>query len=182
VPRLDLVPIFLPGRREMLDCLSETLELQLGFEVRQHLPSFDARSSFDTNRGQYNSTTLLRMLLKDLPAETDYILGVCGVDLFIPVLTYVFGEAQLSGSAAVISIHRLDPLVYGLPADDTLLCSRLVKEAIHELGHCLGLVHCHEPACVMRASTYVEDIDLKPAAFCHECTRLKEEATCRISP
>ncbi len=182
MPRLDLVPIFLPGRQEMLDCLCETLNLQLGLEVRQHRPGFDVQTSFDPDRGQYNSTALLRMLLEDLPAETDYVLGVCGVDLFIPVLTYVFGEAQLSGPAAVISIHRLDPAVYGLPADDELLCERLEKEAIHELGHCFGLIHCQQPACVMRASTYVEDIDLKPAGFCHECNPLEVTATCRISP
>ena len=182
MPRLDLVPIFLPGRQEMLDCLCRTLERRLGLEVRQRRPGFDPQSSFEPGRGQYNSTSLLRMLLEDLPADTDLILGVSSVDLFIPVLTYVFGEAQLSGSAAVISIHRLDPTVYGLPADDRLLCERLEKEAIHELGHCFGLIHCHDPACVMRASTYVEDIDIKPADFCQACTRLEESATCRTSP
>ncbi|MFC1500717.1 archaemetzincin family Zn-dependent metalloprotease [Candidatus Zixiibacteriota bacterium] len=182
MPRLDLVPIFLPGRQEMIDCLIEILEFQMGLEVRQHRPGFDAQTAFDANRGQYNSTMLLRMLLEDLPGETDYILGICGVDLFIPVLTYVFGEAQLSGPAAVISIHRLDPAVYGLPADDDLLCERLKKEAIHELGHCFGLVHCQQPACVMRASTYVEDIDLKPPGFCHECARLEVTSSCRTSP
>lgn len=182
MPRLDLVPIFLPGRQVLLDRLSADLEHQLHLEVHQRRPRFDAQASFDTTRGQYNSTTLLRLLLDDTPVEIDYVLGICGVDLFIPILTYVFGEAQLSGSAAIISIHRLDPQVYGLPADEELLYERLLKESIHELGHCFGLVHCHDPACVMRASTYVEDIDMKPAGFCHECTRMEVAATCRTSP
>ncbi|MFC1627629.1 archaemetzincin family Zn-dependent metalloprotease [Gemmatimonadota bacterium] len=182
MPRLDLVPIFMPGRQEMFNRLSRDLELHLHLKIHQHRPHFDAQASFDATRGQYNSTTLLRMLLDDAPVETDYILGICGVDLFIPVLTYVFGEAQLSGSAAVISIHRLDQLVYGLSADEELLYQRLLKEAIHELGHCFGLVHCHDPACVMRASTYVEDIDMKPATFCQQCALMEGTSTCGTSP
>ena len=93
------------------------------------------------------------------------------MDLFIPVLTYVFGEAQLDGRAAVVSTYRLDNQIYGLPPDRDLLFQRLVKEAVHELGHTYNLVHCHRPPCVMLSSPYVEGIDQKSDWFCEDCLR-----------
>jgi archaemetzincin len=91
------------------------------------------------------------------------------VDLFIPVLTFVFGEAQLNGSCAVVSTARLKHEFYGLPADDGQFVHRVEKEVIHELGHTLGLYHCRNFECVMRSSTYVEEIDLKKARMCIDC-------------
>jgi archaemetzincin len=96
-------------------------------------------------------------------------IGVVDVDLFIPVLTFVFGEAQLGGPAAVVSTHRLTNTFYGLPRDDDLMLRRLEKEIIHELGHTFGLYHCHQFECVMRSSTYVEEIDMKRAHPCPAC-------------
>jgi archaemetzincin len=61
---------------------------------------------------------------------------------------------------------------YGLAADENLLLSRLIKEVIHELGHTFGLIHCHAPDCVMRSSTYVEDIDQKGQSLCMSCKSL----------
>ena len=109
---------------------------------------------------------------------------MAGVDLFIPVLTYVFGEAQLAGRAAVVSTHRLDCQLYGLPANRKLLKQRLRKEAIHELGHTYNLLHCREDACVMMSSTYVENIDLKSDRFCGHCLdRLRQAgAKPRLTP
>ena len=149
--------------------LSNELNELLHMEIDHKRPSFDLEMAFDKSRGQYNSTILLRMLLQKAPDSADYILGVAGVDLFIPVLTYVFGEAQLDGRAAVVSTQRLRPDVYGLPDDDELLFNRLLTESIHELGHCFGLIHCHVAECVMHASTYVEEVDLKSTAFCPSC-------------
>jgi archaemetzincin len=166
---LDLVPIFLPSRVEVLERLSVELEHVFLEGVRRREPGFDPSPAFDPERGQYSSTRLLRMLLDDPNGSDGRVLGVAGVDLFAPVLTYVFGEAQLQGRSAVVSVHRLRPEAYGLPEDGELLFQRLLKESVHELGHTFGLVHCQSNACVMRSSTYVENIDLKPATFCEPC-------------
>jgi len=91
------------------------------------------------------------------------------VDLFIPVLTFVFGEAQLNGRAAIVSFHRLDSQVYGLPPNPNLLLARLFKESIHEMGHTFNLLHCHVNQCVMGSSSTVDGVDLKSARFCNSC-------------
>ena len=167
--RLCLVPIYLGDRQKLLQPLSDELKKLLHMEILNKRPSFDPEMALDKTRGQYNSTSLLRMLLEESTDSADYILGVADIDLFIPVLTYVFGEAQLDGRAAVVSTHRLRPDVYGLPDDDELLFNRLLTESIHELGPWFGLIHCHVAECVMHASTYVEEVDLKSAAFCPSC-------------
>ncbi|MFC1547132.1 archaemetzincin family Zn-dependent metalloprotease [Candidatus Neomarinimicrobiota bacterium] len=124
---------------------------------------------YDPSRGQFNSTTILQMLQTFLPSENDQILGFTSADLFIPIFTFVFGEAQLNGPAAVVSGARLQNEFYGLPTNAAVYQERLLKECIHELGHTVGLRHCLTNGCVMRKSTYVENIDLKSAEFCPAC-------------
>jgi archaemetzincin len=120
-------------------------------------------------RLQYNSSQILLQMIANPPPDAAKILGVVNVDLFIPILTFVFGEAQLRGIGSVVTLHRLNNKFYGLPEDKNLLNERLVKEAIHELGHNFGLVHCSNYECVMKSSTYVEDIDHKSSEMCDRC-------------
>jgi archaemetzincin len=120
-------------------------------------------------RGQYNATLVLARLLRYLPEPQAKIVGLTNVDLFIPVLTFVFGQAQLEGPGALVSTYRLRNEFYGLPPDAGLLRDRTIKEVVHELGHTFGLVHCRDYECVMHASTYVEEIDLKGPGFCSAC-------------
>lgn len=167
---IALVPIYVTEERGLLHRLEIHLAEAFGLDVERRRPWFDPERAFDPSRGQYNSTLLLAQLQGAPPAATR-VLGVTSVDLFIPVLSYVFGEAQVPGRAAVMSLHRLAPELYGLPADQERLTERAAKEAVHELGHTFGLIHCRQPECVMRSSTYVEEIDLKGARFCAECRR-----------
>ena len=129
----------------------------------------DLAGAFDPGRRQYNSSKILLQILAAPPAGATRVLAVADVDLFIPILTFVFGEAQLSGIAATVSLHRLNSKFYGLPENQDTLTRRLVKESIHELGHTFGLLHCRQPGCVMAASTYVEDIDQKSVDMCGRC-------------
>ena len=99
------------------------------------------------------------------------------MDLFIPVLTFVFGQAQLDGPGALVSTHRLRNEYYGLPRDRERLVERTIKEVVHEVGHSFGLVHCQDYNCVMHASTYVEDVDLKSSRFCPSCQSQLQEDT-----
>jgi archaemetzincin len=94
---------------------------------------------------------------------------VTTLDLFIPILTFVFGEAQLRGPCALVSLHRLREEFYGLPGNDALLRARLVKESVHELGHTLGLRHCRDWQCVMASTHDVQRLDLKSQAYCPSC-------------
>jgi archaemetzincin len=125
--------------------------------------------AFDSSRQQHNSTALLIQLVNSSSGSEEKKIAIVSVDLYIPILTFVFGEAQLEGVAAVVSTHRLSNQFYGLQRNDELTISRLEKEVIHELGHTFGLYHCHQFECVMRSSTYVEEIDLKRNSFCEAC-------------
>ena len=124
---------------------------------------------YDIVRKQYYSTRLLERLLEHRQGNDVKLLGVAEVDLFIPPLSFVFGEAQFDNPASVISVHRLRQQFYGLPDDSELLFLRSEKEAIHELGHSFGLIHCRDYRCVMYLSYSIEDIDLKSVSFCPKC-------------
>ena len=129
------------------------------------------KDAFDPSRVQYNSSLILQQLIMKPPLDAEKLLGVMEVDLFIPILTFVFGEAQLKGTGAVVSTHRLHNRFYGLPEDREVTTDRLLKEAVHELGHTFGLIHCLQNKCVMNSSTYVENIDQKPAELCPLCQK-----------
>ena len=123
---------------------------------------FDPSFAYDAKRRQYDSTRLLERLQRGVVAVTD-------LDLFIPILEFVFGEAELGGDRAIVSTHRLHQEFYGLPADDALFQERVRKEVRHEWGHAIGLRHCHRYDCVMHSSPSVEHVDLKGEEFCESC-------------
>jgi len=126
---------------------------------------------FSSERKQYHSTEILRQLLSLTTQKDQRILGIMDEDLYIPILTFVFGEAQLNGHYALISGHRLHQEFYGLPEDERLYLQRCEKEAVHELGHTLGLRHCDNFECVMRYSNSIADIDIKRNIFCPVCSQ-----------
>lgn len=138
-------------------------------EVRLMEAPLDLRPAYSPERNQYHATLLLASLLRTLPEPGSRILGITGVDLYIPVLTFVFGQAQLAGPGSILSTYRLQNEFYGLPPDPDVLLDRVMKEAVHELGHSFGLVHCPDFRCVMNASTYVEEVDLKGDWYCPAC-------------
>jgi archaemetzincin len=159
--------------RSLIADLGPHLERTFRASVAVHEKAVSIEAFYDAQRAQYNSTSIIGHLLERYrfadAASSTKVLGVAGQDLFIPILTYVFGEAQLGGLVGVVSYYRLPNERYGLPADGKLFFQRLLKEAVHELGHTYGLIHCRAFDCAMHISTYVEDIDTKPAEFCRDC-------------
>jgi archaemetzincin len=125
--------------------------------------------SFDAKRGQYKSVEIMKAVSRSAPADATRILGVTEGDLAIPTLTFVFGQAQLDGAVAVVSLARLRQEFYGLPADENVLQERLVKEVLHELGHTFGLTHCAEGKCVMSLATHIGLVDSKEPRYCGHC-------------
>ena len=129
----------------------------------------DPEFAFHGERQQYHSSEILHRMQSFLTPDSWRVLGVSAVDLYIPILTFVFGEAQMGGPCAVVSAHRLRQEFYGLPSDHDLFRQRLIKEAVHEVGHTLNLTHCEDYRCVMASSHAVEWIDLKESALCTPC-------------
>ena len=150
--------------RHLLDGAAAALRRE--FAVPTHRLHFDGRppDAFDLRRQQHSSRVMLAWLTERLPPDGGKLLGVTDVDLFIPVLTFVFGEAQLSGSAAVVSTARLRE-----PPLEPLVRARLAKESVHEIGHTFGLVHCTSPVCVMARSPALASVDVKEDRLCSDC-------------
>jgi len=125
--------------------------------------------SYDSARRQYRAERFLEAV-KEWGARADgKLLGVTDVDLFVPDLNFVFGQAEIGGTAAVMSIHRLRPEFYGGGADESALLARAATEAVHELGHTFGLPHCSSPTCVMFFSNSILDTDRKGHRLCQQC-------------
>ncbi len=140
----------------------------------------DPEFAFHGERQQYHSSEILQRMQSFLTADSWRILGVTAVDLYIPILTFVFGEAQMGGPCSVVSVHRLRQEFYGLPPDPKLFRQRALKEAVHELGHTVSLTHCEDYRCAMAPSHAVEWIDLKETTLCTNCQAVATPMT-RIS-
>jgi archaemetzincin len=155
--------------------VTDSLGSEFGLPVRQmEIPAVDY--AYDAVRRQYGSIAVLEMLLRFCPGDAGKLLAVTDRDLFVPVLTFVFGQAQLAGRVAVVSLARLRQEFYGLPPNREALLERAAKEALHETGHMFGLVHCAERSCAMSLATNVRQIDAKQAGFCAPCkARLQRE-------
>ena len=149
--------------------IARELEHEFHFPVFIEESHTDLSEFYDPMRRQYDGNRILKEI--DIVPSSLYVkkVGLFRVDLFIPILTYIFGQATLNGGTGIASLYRLRNEQYGMEKDEDLLFDRFRKVVIHELGHTFGLIHCHTPTCVMRSSTYVEDIDQKSHNLCIKC-------------
>jgi archaemetzincin len=155
--------------KDFLKNIAEAVEHEFLFSVNIKDGHIDLSEYYDPSRRQYNGNNLLIEVDSMFASDSIKTLGLFNVDLFIPILTYIFGQAFLNGRTGIASLYRLSNERYGIKADSKSLLDRFRKEVIHELGHTFGLIHCHHPSCVMRSSTYVEDIDQKTHNLCVSC-------------
>jgi len=168
---MNLVHLLPVGKVEksLLEDLRAALPRHLPVTCEVLPVELDPVPSYHVERQQYHSSEILERMQVLVRPEHWRLLGIAEVDLYIPILKYVFGEAQMGGPCALVSLHRLRQEFYGLDRDVALLSQRLLKESVHELGHTLDLRHCQDYRCAMASSHAVEWIDLRGAMLCDSC-------------
>ncbi len=154
---------------EVLAFLREALSKVFGC-CKVLIPMEVPEDAYNPERCQFDSTAIL---LRIKPV-CEIVLGVTEVDLYADRLNFVFGEAEVGGNRAIISLKRLRPEFYGEEPNKTILKIRALKEAMHEIGHVLGLLHCNDPKCVMHFSNSIVDTDIKDWRYCERCRAVLE--------
>ena len=155
--------------KSVLDIVSADIKLFFRLPIIVKECTLDLSSFYSPERRQYDANMLLKALSLLSSPDAIKTIGLTRVDLFIPILTYIFGQSMLDGTTGIVSLFRLRNELYGLERNNFLLIERFRKVVVHELAHAFGLIHCHNPACIMRSSTYVEDLDQKDMEFCFSC-------------
>ena len=164
---------------ELLKAIAAEIEHVYGFATASGSILEDLSFALDQNRQQYHSTLILDQLAADIPADCIRVLAIAQVDLFIPILTHVYGEAQLGGAACIVSTYRLNEGRSGMNVSAPHI-ERIVKEAIHELGHTFNLRHCQEHSCIMHYCRSEEDVDRKSGELCRYCKIMVEDEIKRL--
>ena len=153
----------------LVNKIRSELARYLSHEIRQVELKINIENSYSVERSQYFSTQIISDAIKQTDTLDGKVIIVTKVDLFIPVLTFVFGEAQLNGRHSIVSLCRLHEEFYTGKTDEALLLKRTLKEILHELGHNFGLKHCSDWDCVMHSSTSIEEVDIKGDNYCKVC-------------
>ncbi|MCK9422930.1 MAG: archaemetzincin family Zn-dependent metalloprotease [Bacteroidales bacterium] len=158
-------------QKDFLEKIAEDVRHEFLFQVHVREGRLDLSDFYDPSRKQYNGNSMLKHVDAIFSSDDVKTMGLFSVDLFIPILTYIFGQAFLNGRTGIASLYRLSNERYGMVMNERVMLERFSKEVIHELGHTFGLVHCHNPTCVMQSVTYVEEIDQKSQHLCNHCRK-----------
>lgn len=146
------------------------IEVKLSDQIRT-----PPEEAYNPRRHQYLSNVILEYARRTCKGEFR-ILFVTELDLYVPGLNFVFGQAESPGKYAIVSLHRLHPEFYGDKPCYRIFSERALKEAVHELGHTYGLTHCVDSRCVMYFSNTIIDTDRKSFKFCSRCyAKLKKK-------
>src|SRR5215203_5627323 len=129
---------------------------------------------YDRRRRQWISNRILDWLLQNNnPDDNTKVLAICDFDAYSGELNFVLGEAHLGGRVAAIYLPRLRQDFYVKKSDtNKLFEQRVIKEAVHELGHAFGLTHCENNKCVMHFSNSLQDTDFKDHKLCERCNKI----------
>ena len=148
----------------LLESLNQGLYLVVGYTASLNPPVPVPPQAYNAARNQYLADILLEELYR-CKRKGIYLLGVTSVNLFTPGKNFVFGEASPLKETAIISLYLLGET--GI--HDERLLQRAIKEAVHEIGHLMGMGHCPNSRCVMHFSNSLLDTDVKDAFFCPNC-------------
>jgi archaemetzincin len=170
-PMKAIISVLPLGRvgEDILRVVSDSLQGILRVPVDLREPIDIPEDTFMESRNQYNAMALIKYLDQELVDNSLRILGITGKDICNPILTYVFGEAYMGGRSAVMSSARLKAGLLGEPVSREHFLERVVKVALHEMGHTFNLRHCHTDRCVMRASNTLQELDEKLNYLCDYC-------------
>jgi len=159
------------SNKELVQRIIHVLSGILSSKVMTADLNLDLKKSFSAERNQYYSTQIIADTANHTDGLNGKVIIMVDFDLYIPVFTYVFGEAQLNGKHSIVSLCRLHEEFYTGQTDEELLFERTLKEVLHELGHNFGLLHCSNWECVMHASSIIEEVDIKGKVFCSICRK-----------
>lgn len=165
-----IVPVNL-SNKELVQRIIDELSRILSIKVNQADINLDLKKSFSAERNQYYSTQIIADSIGHTSNLNGKVILIVDFDLYIPVFTFVFGEAQLNGKHSIVSLCRLHEEFYTGQTNEELLFERALKEVLHELGHNFGLLHCSNWDCVMHASSIIEEVDVKGKVYCSECRK-----------
>jgi archaemetzincin len=178
--KLVIQPILLDDKEVLagFSYLNSVLETEFRFDNQLTVINYPITqvptNLFDNTRNQYLSDQLLSWLRQTLkPSKDAKVLAICDFDAYFGKYNFCFGEAIIGGSVSAIYLSRLLPAnSNGNINAQNLFQSRIVKEAIHEIGHTFGLRHCSRDLCIMFKSKTISDTDKKNKEFCESCLNL----------
>ena len=172
--QIILQPVLFQPDKDIISTLENTLSEEFNASIVTASPIKEISDQlFDKQRKQWKSNHILQWILYMYkPSKSRKILAICDFDAYSGHLNFVFGEAYVEGSISAIYLPRLRQEFYGLKPDESLFYQRIVKEAVHELGHGFGLNHCKNIKCVMHFSNSLSDTDIKSNHFCIVCKGL----------
>jgi len=138
--------------------------------------------AFQPHRGQYDAGLVLKYLARFSFPRHSRLLAITDVDLCTPIHTFVFGEAELGLSRAIVSDFRLKHREDGIAAAEGTYYERLAKVALHELAHTFSLYHCETPKCLMQFSYGLRHLDELDIFFCERCSFMLRQSVGNLHP
>jgi archaemetzincin len=167
---LYIAPVFF-SNNQLLDRIIGNLKQTFKTRVNKIFLSIDTDSLYSIERRQFHSTGFLEQSITQTTHIDGKIILITELDIYVPVLTFLFGEAQLNGKHSIVSVFRMHEEFYSSNTNNKLLFERTLKEVYHEVGHNFGLIHCHDWDCVMHSSNSIEEVDLKGDTYCKNCIK-----------
>jgi len=154
---------------ELLKNIEDAIKEVYQLEVKKDFKNLELNFAYNKNRNQYDAFKILthyRYLLN----PNEIILFIIDNDIYVSYLNFCFGLSY--GKMAIISTFRLKETFYGRKENLSIYYLRCKKEAVHEIGHSLGLTHCNNFKCVMFFSNSIEDTDKKDYKLCDKCKKI----------